>query len=168
MYFPIIFFLLLSPLLAQEADSLINFTLEDQFDRVHQRSDYEGKITILFCSDRDGSKYNDDWAEPIADSLKVFNLYDKVEFIGLADLGNVPYLMRSFVRSMMPKEDNQHPILLDWDGLFSESYNFVEAHSNLIIFDHNFNKISQKALREVKPDTLRDIVEIILSQLKND
>lgn len=165
----LVFYLfLLSPIVPQEADSLISFSIEDQFDVVHQRSDYAGKIVIVFGSDRDGSSYNDDWAEPIADSLKASGLFEQVGFIGLADLGSVPYLMRSFVRSMMPADKNQHPILLDWQGKFSKAYNFRESHSNMIIFDQAFNKLTQKALKKVQQDTLLEIIRIIVDQIKNE
>ena len=128
-------------------NKLINFELKDQFDELHKKSDYVGKIIIIVGSDRKGTEFNSQWVEPLLDSLRINKLDSVVSFISVANLGSVPFFMQSIVQGFFP-EDSTNRIIMDWDDLFADEYNFKEDHCNLLIFNFDSNLVFNYAVQD--------------------
>jgi hypothetical protein len=114
----------------------LEFKIMDQFDSLHTEKDYLGGITVIIGSDRGGSRYNSVWIKAIIESLG--NKFDtsKITFLPVADVSSVPFFLKGFIKGKFPKGRKEW-ILMDWDGYFSETYQFAEDSCNMIVFDKN-------------------------------
>jgi hypothetical protein len=146
---------------ATQESSLIQFELKDQFDKKYSQQDFLGRICILVGSDKEGSQYNDRWSLTIFDSLSALGLQDSIKFLAVANLKGVPRLFRGLVKSKFPKGDSQS-ILLDWNGIFAQTYQFVPDVSNIILFDRSGNQVFRIAVTELDPAKLDAFVEEIV------
>jgi len=107
------------------------FVLEDQFSKEHTWSKFNGKPVILLLSDREGSKYSDNWSKPL------FEKFGKnVEFIAIADVSSVPFFLKGFIRGKF-REAYKNPVLLDWDGDIVEYYGITENVTTFIAINKN-------------------------------
>ncbi|MCK4826054.1 hypothetical protein KA005_60460 [bacterium] len=126
---------------------LISFEIEDQFDRVYTENSWQDSILIIVGSDKDGSQYNPIWGKAIYDTLQKELPELPVKQVGLADVSGVPFFLKGFVRGKFPEEPEKW-VLMDWDGTFAESYNFVEEECNILIFDLRRILVHQTSGRE--------------------
>jgi hypothetical protein len=147
--------------LAQDT-SLISFELEDQFDRTYTEKDFENKIVIAICSDKDGSKYNGAWGEAIHDSLKDDEGFGQIKFLPVADVRGVPFFMKGFVKGKFPKKE-EHWVLLDWKGQFAREYDLKEEVSNIIIFNDQGILVYKTYAKELDSHELNTILSKIRS-----
>ena len=157
----------ITPMFAQENNTLINFELKDQFDVEHKHSDYFGKVVILVGSDRGGSQYNHNWILPLIDSLKSHGVYDSTAFIGVADLRAVPFFLRFMVYGFMKEHNPEDPVLMDWDGDFAERYNFVKDHCNVVVFDKANKKVIQEAVKELDTTVFNNLLDSTIVHTRN-
>lgn len=105
------------------------FELEDQFSKEHDWSRYEGKPVIMLLTDREGSKYSDNWSKPL------FEKFGKTaEFIAIADVSAVPFFLKGFIRGKF-RDVYKNPVLLDWDGDITEYYGIKEDVVTFIAID---------------------------------
>ncbi|KAA3618307.1 MAG: hypothetical protein D8M58_20605 [Calditrichaeota bacterium] len=149
------------PIYGYQSENLIDFKIKDQFDKVHEKSDFSDKIVVIVGSDREGSKYNDLWVKAILDSLEKNNTGKHVSFIGVADLSAVPFFMRGIVQGFFPSDTTKR-ILMDWDGEFAETYKFKEEHCNIAIFGKNEKFVSKYPVQKFE----NKIFEQILNDLR--
>ena len=158
--------LLLCPIILQAQDStLINFEIKDQFDRIHRYTAYIDNILIVIGSDNEGSQFNQRWSSVIHNSLKNDPGYERIAFLPVANVRGVPFLLKGFVKSKFPKEEDKW-VLMDWEGDFAESYNFEEKSTNILVFDPN-GKLAHRAHgRELEDDILEGILTTIREILR--
>jgi len=83
----------------------------------------------------------------------------------LADVSGVPFFLKGFVQGKFP-EDSAKWVLMDWDGTFAESYNFVEEESNILIFDLRRILVYQTSGKEVDKTKIGKILESLRKTLK--
>ena len=145
--------------LAQET-RLISFELEDQFGGEYTENSWQDSILIILGSDEDGAQYNPIWATAIFDTLKKELPGLPVKGVGLADVSGVPFFLTGIVRGSFP-DDPAKWVLMDWDGIFPESYDFAEEHCNILVFDVGRFLIHQTAVRELEEEKLGAIVRKI-------
>ncbi len=150
---------------AQET-KLISFELEDQFDREYTEKSWQDSILIFVGSDQGGSEYNPIWAKAIYDTLQKELPELPVRQVGIADLSGVPFFLTGIVEGMFP-DDPAKWTLMDWDGIFSETYNFVEDVSNILIFDLRQVLVYQTSGKEIDRSKLTEIL-FILKNLSKD
>lgn len=132
---------------------LISFELEDQFGNNYSEVNFQDKIVIIVGSDKNGSKYNEQWSFALYDSLKSMNRENDVSFLPVADLRGVPFFLRKMIKNKFPEEKNKW-ILLDWKGVFAESYQFQSESSNILLLDKSHRMIYQTAVKELEGDEL--------------
>jgi hypothetical protein len=132
---------------------LIAFELEDQFGNNYSEVNFLDKIVIIVGSDKKGSQYNEQWSFALYDSLKSMNCENDVSFLPVADLRGVPFFLRKMIKNKFPKEKNRW-ILLDWKGVFAESYQFQSESSNILLLDKSHHMIYQTAVKELEGDEL--------------
>jgi hypothetical protein len=142
--------------------SLISFSLEDQFDQKYTDDDFAGQVIILVGSDKEGSRYNDRWSIAIHDSLQARGLRDSVTFLAIANVKGVPRLFRGMVKGRFPREHGQS-ILLDWKGLFAESYKLHSDVSNILLFDKQGRMVHRMEGQELDQKKLKVFTRQIMS-----
>ena len=145
-----------------QSDALVDFELRDQFDQIHRSSDYDADVLVVIGSDRDGSEYNAQWANAIADAFRSEVASGQVEFIGVADLSVVPFFLRRMVKRRFPKEPDE-PVLLDWRGQFTQTYGFESGKVNIVAFSRGRELIHRSHGRSLTADGLVAIVNAIRS-----
>jgi hypothetical protein len=135
---------------------LLEFEIKDQFDSLHTEKDYLGGVTVIIGSDRGGSKYIGMWTKVIVDSFG--NKFDnsQIAFLPVADVSSIPFFLKGYVKGKFPTGRKEW-ILMDWEGYFSETYQFAEDSCNIVVIDKNgkFNyKISGQKLDNQKLNIL--------------
>ncbi|MCH6575120.1 MAG: hypothetical protein IH795_07940 [Bacteroidetes bacterium] len=50
---------------------------------------------------------------------------------------------------------------MDWDGIFSETYNFIEDECNILIFDLKRVLVYQSSGKDIDKTKLNEILEIL-------
>ena len=154
--------MIVCPTWAQE-QRLIDFSLKDQFNRVHTADDYKG-VVVLVGSGRKGSQFNGTWSKAIWDGLDGHPYRDRVRIVGFADLRGVPFFIKGTVRKKFPK-DKKAWVLLDWKGLFSKTYGYEPDNSNISVFGLDRRLVFQTWGRELEEAKVDSIVKAIRKQL---
>lgn len=104
-----------------------DFSLADQFDRVHRVNFPREKVTVLTIADRRGSAQVEGWVQPLA---KRFG--DSILQSGIADVSKVPGLLRGHVRKAF-REKFSHPVMLDWQGTQSRALGCARGVVNVLL-----------------------------------
>ena len=166
-YLPVIFILcfLNRTSVYSQGKRLIEFELEDQFKRTYTHQDFIGSFMIMAGSDEGGSNFNGLWAKAIENELDRDSTDYRVQWVGLADLRSVPFFMKGIVRGMFPDEEREW-VLLDWDGLFAEHYQFKPDHSNILVFDASGELIYITWGREVDKEKVEKICSVIRNKYR--
>jgi len=135
--------ILLSPALLIASESATNapaatatnlcpqFTLQDQFEQTHAFTFPQTKPVVLTVADKKGSEGIKDWAHPLAETFG-----DKIIITGLADMSTVPSPLRGLVRSKFKKVIT-YPVMLDWHGQASQSFNYSKGSANVYLIATN-------------------------------
>jgi hypothetical protein len=118
----------------------LKFKIKDQFDNLHTEKEFLGSVTVIIGSDRGGSRYNGMWTKAIVDSLGNALDSSKITFLPVADVSSIPFFLKGFVKGKFP-QGRKEWILMDWEGYFSETYQFAENSCNIVVIDKNGNFI---------------------------
>jgi len=134
-----------------ETDSLISFSLQDQFDSLHTDQDYEDQLTILIASDKKGEPYNEMWGEVVENHFA-----DSVQYKQLlvADLEGAPRFIKRFLVSILPKD---RPVLLDWKGVFDKAYSLTPEKSNILVFSPAHTLVFRFAAQQPQESTTQPL-----------
>jgi hypothetical protein len=114
----------------------LEFEIMDQFDSLHTEKDYLGSVTVIIGSDRGGSRYIGIWTQAIVDSLGYKFDNSQITFLPVADVSSIPFFLKGFIKGKFPTGRKEW-ILMDWDGYFSEAYQFAEDSCNIVVIDKN-------------------------------
>ena len=113
--------------------SLIEFSLKDQFNNRHTQQQALGKVVLIIGSDGEGSEFNDAWGTAINQAVTDHPNYPQLHQLPYADLRGVPFFAKGYVRGMMPEEPESW-VLMDWKGSFAKAYEFQSEATNILIF----------------------------------
>ncbi|MCK7493371.1 MAG: hypothetical protein MZW92_19725 [Comamonadaceae bacterium] len=86
-----------------------------------------------------------------------------MNLIGLSNLKGVPSS-----QGLRPGQVLQKPgewALMDWKGLFAESYGFIAGNANVLVFDKEGVLVYQAHFSECRPDQVLSLTAIIRSKL---
>jgi len=86
-------------------------------------------------------------------------------FVRIADISSVPFFLTGIAKGKFPDAPVEW-VLMDWDGIFSVTYNYVENESNILIFDLRKVMVYQTSGKEVKRTKLNEIL-LKLRKLSN-
>ena len=111
----------------------------------------------MLGSDKGGSEYNEIWGKAISDSLRSEKEFDKIQFVGLSDLSSVPFFMKWVIKGKFPDEKEKW-VLMDWDGVFPEAFNFTEDAANILVFNTERKLIYQSFFKELDNNKLDEII----------
>jgi hypothetical protein len=105
------------------------FVLIDQYDRTLVYRFPRETISVMFFADYHGSGQLEAWIRPLYDRYaKSIGIY------GVADLSAVPGFMRGLV-SRVFRAQLQYPVVFDWHGTVSRSYEAQSGQANLYLID---------------------------------
>ena len=150
-----------------QSTSLIPFELQDQFGEWHTDDPYRGVATILVTSDRKGSRHNKEWVDSLMDAVSLIDPDRRVRFLAVGHVEGVPFFLKAWVRGKFPKNRDE-PVLMDWEGVFHDSYDVVEDATNLFLFGADGQQRSHVAGDELNRDALDRFVSDVRDYLSEE
>jgi len=146
-----------APLMAQHTP-LVEFELEDQFDRTWTEADVAGRAGVFVVADRGGSEWAELWGETLADSLGPSIDRDEVALMAVAHAAGVPFFLKGMVRGSL-SDDPEAWVLIDWNGHFARHYPFAAGRANLLVFSAAGDLVLHEAVRAIDAETLTRVLE---------
>jgi hypothetical protein len=143
---------------------LVPFEMEDQFRDPHTDADFKGRVLVVIGGDREGAPAAKSWGEALSRALKPEKDSGRLALVGLSDLKGVPFFLKAYVRGQFSKTPGDWA-LLDWKGLFADSYGFIAGNANVVVFDKEGNLAYQAHFNECRPDQVRSLTATIRSLL---
>lgn len=119
-------------------DKAKDFSLKDQFGKVHEYKFPREKVSILAFADKDGSEQLEAWIRPLYEKYG-----EKVDIHGVAELSAVPSIARGIVRVMIKKKSKQS-VMLDWKGEVSKQYSYQKDKANIFLIDADGNIVAKE------------------------
>ena len=144
--------------------SLMTFEMEDQFRHSHSHADFKGRVLVVIGSDREGAPAAENWGKALSQALKPERDAGRLNLIGLSTLKGVPFFLKDYVRGKFSQNAGEWA-LMDWKGLFAESYGFVAGHANVLVFDKEGVLVYQAHFSECRPDQVLSLTAVIRSKL---
>ncbi len=139
-----------------QAQYLVPFEMQDQFDVLHSSQDVSGQGTVIIVSDREGSKHSENWGRAIKAIASELAVSKNISILAVAHIQSVPSFLRSFVRKLI-KRDRTDPVLLDWNGQFNRSYGVKPSLVNVLVFSTEGKLLLHIADSTIKHTTLESI-----------
>ena len=136
--------------------SLISFEMEDQFRNLYSDAHFQGRVLIVIGSGRKGAAVAENWGKALSRSLKQEKDAGRLNLIGLSNLKGVPFFLKGYVRGKFPQNARDWT-LLDWQGLFAESYGFIAGDANVLVFDEKGVLFHQAHFSECRPDQVQSL-----------
>ena len=144
--------------------SLMTFEMEDQFRNSHSHADFKDRMLVVIGSDRGGASAAEKWGKALSHSLKPEMDSGKMSLVALADLEGVPFFLKDYVRGKFSQNAGDWA-LMDWKGLFADSYGFIAGNANVVVFDKEGVLAYQAHFSECRPDQVLSLTAIIRSKL---
>ena len=144
--------------------SLMPFELEDQFRNSHSHADFKGRVLVVIGSDREGASEAENWGKALSQSLKPERDSGRLNLIGLSNLRGVPFFLKDYVRGKFSQKEGEWA-LMDWKGLFADSYGFIAGNANVVVFDKEGVLVHQAHFTECLPDQVLSLTAIIRGKL---
>jgi hypothetical protein len=144
--------------------SLMTFEMEDQFRHSHSHADFKGRVLVVIGSDREGAPAAENWGKALSQALKPERDAGRLNLIGLSTLKGVPFFLKDYVRGKFSQNAGEWA-LLDWKGLFADSYGFVAGNANVLVFDKEGVLVHQAHFSECLPDQVLSLTAIIRSRI---
>jgi len=156
----LVLMMLTTPTAGQQSE-LVPFEIQDQFDRVHRHTDYEGRLVIMIGSDREGSEFHDDWESAIRDSLQAEEWKpEEAAFVSVADVRGVPFFLKGNVKGKFSRDEAEW-VLLDWEGHLSKTYGLKPNATNILVFASDGALVVHVHGRELDPKVLSVILTAV-------
>lgn len=144
--------------------SLVSFEMEDQFRNSHSDADFKDRVLVVIGSDREGASAAKNWGEALSRSLKPERDAGRLSLIGLSNLKGVPFFLKDYVRGKFSQSAGDWA-LMDWKGLFADSYGFTAGNANVLVFDKEGALLHQAHFSECLPDQVLSLTAIVRSKL---
>jgi len=109
--------------------ALAPFELRDQYDVSHKISFPATNVTVMTVADKKGSEQIDGWIAALKERYT-----GQILIEGIADVSNVPRLLRSMVREQF-KKHRKYPVMLDWAGPTVRSFHYHKDEANVFVID---------------------------------
>jgi hypothetical protein len=144
--------------------SLMSFEMEDQFRNSHSHADFKGRVLVVIGSDREGAPAAENWGKALSQSLKPERDSGRLSLVGLSNLKGVPFFLNDYVRGKF-SQDAAEWALMDWKGLFADSYEFIAGNANIVVFDKDGVLAHQAHFSECLPGQVQSLTAIIRGKL---
>lgn len=140
--------------------TLVNFSIKDQFDKLHTSGYYQNAVVVLVTGDRQGSKFIEQWAPALTDSVSGLISRYRVKFLPVAHLKGVPFFIKSTIKGKFPQEESKWT-LMDYEGLFKKSYDLPAEMCSLVVFDRAGVLQLKKTVTDFDPEVQAEILAAI-------
>jgi len=148
-------------------DTLITFTIPDQFDTEHTEAEFAGKVMLFMWGDREGSDHMRRWGKQLIKKLRNDIEAGQVGMRSVAHVQGAPSFIHGMIKGRFPKEPEKWA-LMDWDGLFKQHYGMLDDHCNLIVFDSAGRLIYRTAVTKLKQDVLDEVLAAVRSGIEQN
>ena len=118
---------------ATDADTLLSFTIVDQFDVEHTDAEFAGQVAILLWADREGNNHAGRWERTLEHKLEPQLAAGAVVMRTVAHIQGVPGFVKGRVLDSF-SDDPEQWALMDWQGEFQAAYDLEGDHCNLLVF----------------------------------
>ena len=126
------------------------FVLRDQYNNTHTYRFPQAKVSLLVLADYAGSKQLEPWIRPVYERYQ-----DTIDIYGVADLAILPGFARGLVRKAFRKQ-LAYPVMLDWSGDVTKSYNYQSGQANLFVIDRG-GQMVLTIIGPVNPSRLQQV-----------
>jgi hypothetical protein len=106
-----------------------DFTLQDQYGKLHRVAFPKARVSVFALADRAGSAQLEGWVSPLYQRYR-----DTVEIHGIAKLAGVPLPMRGMLRAIF-RRNLDYPVMMDWTGAVSTHYNYQARMANVLVLN---------------------------------
>jgi len=144
--------------------ALMSFEMEDQFRNSHSDADFKGRVLVVIGGDREGASVAENWGKALSQSLKPERDSGRLSLVGLSNLKGVPFFLKGYVRGKFSQNAGDWA-LMDWKGLFADSYGFIAGNANVLVFDKEGALLYRAHFSECRPDQVLSLTAIIRSKL---
>lgn len=103
--------------------------LRDQYNTPQRLAFPATHVVILAIADERGSAQVNDWLAPLTRRYA-----ERVRFCGLADVSNVPAVLRGTVRKRF-RETRKYPVMMDWSGRARAQFGAEREVANILLLD---------------------------------
>lgn len=145
-------------------DTLIAFTILDQFDEPHTEAALAGRVAVLLWADRKGSDHLQRWHKVIERKLRDEIEAGQVEVRMLGHTEGAPGFIRGMIKGRFP-EDPQEWALMDWDGVFNAHYAPTADHVCPLVFGPDGRLLYQGATTRLNQADLDAVLAAVESGL---
>ncbi len=153
--------LLSGPILAEPSFvQLVDFRIKDQFDNLHTSGYYRRSVVVLVTGDRAGSKFIEQWAPALQDSVAGLVDRYRVKFLPAAHLKGAPFFVKSKIKNKFAQK-KANWILMDYEGLFKKAYDLPDEMCSLVGFDRQGERRWQKSVTTFDPVIQAEILVAI-------
>ena len=139
---------------------LVEFRIKDQFDTLHTSGAYRGAVVVVVAGDRQGSRYIEQWAPALRDSVADLIARHRVKFLPVAHLKGVPFFVKRTIKGKFPQERDKWT-LMDYEGLFKLTYVMPDDHCSLLVFDRAGRLRMQHAVTDFEPALQDELIAAI-------
>jgi hypothetical protein len=136
--------------------------MEDQFRNSHSHADFQDRVLVVIGTDREGAPVAENWGKALSESLQPEKDSGRLNLVGLASLRGIPFFLKSYVRGKFPQNASDWT-LIDWQGLFADSYGFIKGNANILVFDKKGVLLHQAHYNECRPDQVQSLAAVIRS-----
>jgi hypothetical protein len=113
---------------------LIEFRIEDQFQREHTHEEFAGQAVLLLWADRKGHDHVDAWKHALRARLAARIESGTLNLRGVAHVAGAPFFVKARIRKKFDREPRAWA-LLDWKGVVRDAYRPPEEQVTLLLFD---------------------------------
>jgi len=142
------------------ADTLVIFTMPDQFDVEHTATDLRGTTALVIWADRKGNDHRRRWVKTIARKLRRELTEGTVILHQVAHVQGVPGFVKGRVLDSF-REEADGPVLMDWEGVFDAAYTPTADHVNVLVFDADGRLAHQAAATGLDQGVLDGILNAV-------
>ncbi len=134
----------------QSCSKAEEFELEDQFKKPHALTFPREKVTVLMFADIISARQAEKWA------YALYARYgERITMEGVGAGRFVPSWQRPIIRFIL-RRITSYPIMLDWKGPVSRTYNYQAKKVNLFVIDPG-GTIVLKVIGRATPDRLNQV-----------
>lgn len=145
---------------AAQPPSLIEYEIEDQFERQHRDEELRGRVAVVIAAGRKGREFTSPWGDAVRSRLAGPVESGSVAVLPVADLRGVPGFMKGRVRGRFPEEPERW-ILMDWGGRFAEAYDLDEESVSLLLFGADGALVTRMSGREVNEQLVEHLGALV-------
>jgi hypothetical protein len=145
---------------AAQPPMLIEFEIEDQFERERKDSEFRETPLVVVAAGRKGREFTAPWGDSVREALARQLEAGQIAVLPVADLRGVPGFMKKRVRGRFPEQDERW-VLMDWKGKFAQAYDLDEEAVSMLLFDSGGALITRTTVREVNEAQLQHIVALV-------